>query len=203
MLNFVKVYNQDGLEDYPAYPDSYVMATPNSLVEGILESFGEDIKREGLKDTPKRYIKFLNEFLNKPCPELTTFLNDAGTEDMIIVKDIPFYSLCEHHMIPFFGIANIAYIPFDRIIGISKIPRIVDYYASKLQNQERITSQISEILLEGIEGCKGVAVKLSARHMCMEMRGIKAHGATTDTFAYRGIFVSDIDKREQFLKSIK
>lgn len=168
-------------------------------VETILEYVGET-GREGLLETPNRYVKFLDEFLHPPKFNFTTFAKD--TDEMVIVKDIPFYSLCEHHIAPFFGVAHVAYIPNDRIVGISKIPRTVDMFANRLQNQERITSQVGEYLMEQLDA-KGVAVVLSARHMCMEMRGVKKAGACTITSAMYGLFKDEINTRQEFLNLIK
>lgn len=173
----------------------------NSIVN-ILRYIKQDPDREGLQDTPKRYIKFLDEFLNPPSFNFTTFESD-GTDEMVIVKDIPFYSLCEHHLAPFFGTAAIAYIPNGRIVGISKLPRVLDMFSRKLQNQERITQQTATFILESGLKPKGVAVVLNARHMCMEMRGIKAMGASTSTSAMLGVFKEDMNCRQEFLKLIK
>jgi GTP cyclohydrolase I len=170
-------------------------------VKSILEFIGENVDREGLKDTPKRYIKFLQEFLNPQKFEMTSF-NSEGMNEMVIVKDIQFYSLCEHHLAPFFGIASIAYIPNGRIVGISKLPRLVDHYSRRLQNQERITSQVAEHLMDATNAI-GVAVVLNARHMCMEMRGIKASGANTTTSKMLGVFSTDVNARQEFLNLIK
>jgi GTP cyclohydrolase I len=170
-------------------------------VRNIIQFTGEDVEREGLKDTPKRYIKFLEEFLNPSPFEFTTFEND-GMNEMVIVKDIQFYSLCEHHMVPFFGTGAIAYIPSTKIVGISKLPRVLDLYSRRLQNQERITTQVADFIQEKLQ-CRGVAVVLNARHMCMEMRGIKANCANTTTSAMRGVFETDFNCRQEFLNLIK
>lgn len=176
---------------------------PSELVKGLLDACGEDIEREGLLETPKRYIKFLDEFLNPPELKWTTF-EENGSDEMVIVKDIPFYSLCEHHMVPFFGNAAIAYIPEGgRIVGISKLPRVLDVFSRKFQNQERITQQVAAFINDSSLKPKGVAVVLNARHMCMEMRGIKAMGANTTTSAMLGVFKNDINCRQEFLNLIK
>jgi GTP cyclohydrolase I len=158
--------------------------------------------REGLKETPKRYIKFLEQFLNPPEFKFTTFQNE-GCDEMVVVKDIAFYSLCEHHLAPFFGTAAIAYIPNDGlIVGLSKLPRVLLKFASRLQNQERISTQVAEFINEHLQP-KGVAVVLTARHMCMEMRGVKAAGAVTTTSAMLGCFKDDDKCRNEFLQHIK
>ena len=157
--------------------------------------------REGLQETPKRYIKFLNQFLNPPDFNFTTFTNE-GTDEMIIVKDIPFYSLCEHHMAPFFGTGSIAYIPNDKIVGLSKLPRVLDMFARKLQNQERITTNVADYLMKHLAP-KGVAVTLNARHMCMEMRGVQKSGCNTTTSAMLGVFKKELNCRNEYLNLIK
>jgi len=161
----------------------------------------DDYTREGLKETPRRYIKFLDEFFNPEPFEFTTFENE-GNDQMITVTDIPFYSLCEHHLAPFFGIAHVAYIPTDRIVGLSKIPRTVDKFSRSFQNQERITQQIADFLQESLMP-RGVAVILKARHLCVEMRGIQKTGVQTTTSAMKGVFETDINARQEFLNLIK
>lgn len=161
----------------------------------------EDPEREGLKETPKRYIKFLKEFTQPPEFNFTTFENE-GNNQMVIIKNIPFYSLCEHHLAPFFGTASIGYIPGERIVGISKIPRVLDMFARKPQNQERITQQVADYLNEHLKP-RGVAVIISARHMCMEMRGVQKTGAETVTSAMVGVFGNDFNARQEFLKLIE
>lgn len=170
-------------------------------VKNILEGVGENPDREGLRETPKRYIKFLNEFLNPKEFEFTSFQND-GSDEMVIVQDIPFYSLCEHHLAPFFGTGAIAYIPVGRIVGISKLPRTLDMFARRLQNQERITQQVAEKIMQELKP-KGVAVVLKARHMCMEMRGIQKPGCITTTSAMFGVFKEDQNCRQEFLNLIR
>lgn len=169
-------------------------------VKKLLEHFGEDINREGLKDTPKRYIKFLTEFLNPKEFNFTCF-DAEGNDEMIVQTNIPFYSLCEHHIAPFFGVANIAYIPKDKIVGLSKLARTLDLYANRLQNQERITTQIAERLMKELEPL-GVAVTLKAQHLCMNMRGVKKHDTWTTTSKMMGIFKDDLNTRQEFLNII-
>lgn len=177
--------------------------TPQELkaVETIISSIGEDTLREGLRDTPKRYLKFLKEFCNPDPFEFTTFTND-GSDEMIIVSNIPFFSLCEHHLAPFMGFASIAYIPKDKIVGLSKIPRLLDHFARRLQNQERITQQVADMLQSKLNP-KGVAVVLKARHMCIEMRGVKKHDCWTTTSAMIGAFKQELNCRQEFLNLIK
>lgn len=166
----------------------------------ILKSIGEDVDREGLKETPKRYIKFLNEFI-KPKEldfNFTTFDSEEYNE-MIIVKDINFYSLCEHHTLPFFGKAVVGYIPNKRIVGLSKIPRLVDFFANRLQNQERITKQVAHFLMEKLEA-EAVGVILTANHTCMSMRGIKKDNSLTITSCMLGEYFEEYNARNEFLK---
>jgi GTP cyclohydrolase IA len=167
----------------------------------ILQYLGEDPNRDGLKETPKRYIKFLKEFLAPKDFNFTTF-DAEGTDEMIIQTNIPFYSLCEHHIAPFFGVANVAYVPNDKIVGLSKLARCVDLYANRLQNQERITTQIAERLQSELN-CKGVAVSLKAQHLCMCMRGVKKHDTWTITTKLLGVFKDDDKARNEFLYLIK
>jgi GTP cyclohydrolase I len=176
-----------------------IIINPELLINGVLQYVGEDVKREGLLETPKRYIKFLNEFLHPPSFEFTTF--KAENDEMIVVQDIDFYSLCEHHMAPFFGRGAIAYIPTDRIVGLSKLPRTLDMFARKFQNQERITQQVAEFIMEKLKP-KGVGVILKARHLCMEMRGVRKPGTMTTTSAMRGVFKDDLNCRQEFLNLI-
>jgi GTP cyclohydrolase I len=174
-----------------------------AAVETILAAFDPEPTREGLQDTPRRYIKFLNEFLNPEPFELTTF-NKESYDEFILVKRIPFFSLCEHHLAPFFGHGAIAYIPNEsgRICGLSKLPRTLHMFARKFQNQERITQQVAEFLMEKMNP-KGVAVSLTARHFCMEMRGIRTHDAETVTTALLGVFRTEPATRQEFLNQIK
>lgn len=166
----------------------------------ILQALGEDPTREGLLETPKRYIKFMRQFLEKEEFNFTVF-DGEGYDEMIIQKDIPFFSLCEHHIAPFFGTATVAYIPGDKIVGLSKLARTVQHYARNLQNQERITSQVAERLEKELSP-KGVAVTLSARHFCMEMRGVKTHDVHTVTTKLTGVFKDEHDTRAEFLSQV-
>ncbi len=161
----------------------------------FLKEIGQDVDREGIQETPKRYVNFFDQFLNQADWEFKTF--EKESDEMIIVKDIPFYSLCEHHVVPFFGTAAVAYIPNEIMVGLSKIPRTVNMFSGRLQNQERITRQIAAFLQEKLNA-KGVAVVLNARHMCMEMRGVKSHGANTTTSELLGVFKEHAVRTEFF-----
>ena len=170
-------------------------------VTRLLQYFGEDVTREGLQETPKRYVKFFKQFLTIPDWNFTTFSSE-GYDEMIVQTNIPFYSLCEHHIAPFFGYGHIAYIPKDKIVGLSKLARTLDLFAHRLQNQERITTQVAEFLQDKLEA-KGVAVSLSAKHMCMEMRGVKKHDTWTTTTKLIGAFKDSDEARLEFFNSIK
>tara|TARA_R100001369_G_scaffold91524_2_gene133055 strand:+ start:645 stop:1484 length:840 start_codon:yes stop_codon:yes gene_type:complete len=167
----------------------------------LLQFFGENVDREGLKDTPKRYIKFFKEFLNPPKWKCTSFEGE-GYDEMIIQKNIPFHSLCEHHIAPFFGEGHIAYIPNKKIVGLSKLARTLETYSRRLQNQERITTQVAEFLWNELQP-QGVAVSLTAKHLCMEMRGVKKHNTLTTTNKLLGKFKEDPTVRNEFLNSIR
>jgi GTP cyclohydrolase I len=178
----------------------YPINSPEWHFQQILSYLGEDVTREGLIDTPKRYIKFMREFLEVKEFNFTAF-DAEGADEMILQTNIPFYSLCEHHTAPFFGIANVAYIPNKKIVGLSKLARTVDLYSQKFQNQERITTQIAERLNTELNP-KGVAVHLKAQHLCMCMRGVKKHDTWTSTSKMIGLFKDDNKARNEFLNLI-
>jgi GTP cyclohydrolase I len=175
--------------------------TVEDNITRLLQYFGEDVTREGLRETPKRYVKFFKEFLNPPKWNCTSFEGE-GYDEMIIQKNIPFHSLCEHHIAPFFGKGHIAYIPNKKIVGLSKLARTLETYSRRLQNQERITTQVAEFLWNELDP-KGVAVSLTAVHMCMEMRGVKKHNTQTTTNKLLGKFKEDSVVRNEFLSSIR
>lgn len=166
----------------------------------VIQHF-DDANREGLRETPKRYLKFLKEFLTPPDFNFTTF-DAEGMDEMVIQTNIPFYSLCEHHLAPFYGHAHVAYIPDGKIVGLSKLARTVDFYARRFQNQERVTTQVAETLQEKLSP-KGVAVIIKAQHLCMSMRGIKKHDTWTTTSKMIGAFKTDLNCRNEFLHLIK
>lgn len=169
-------------------------------IRDLLTAFNEDTNREGLQNTPKRVVKYYEEFLNPPEFEFTTFESE-GFDQVILQKDIPFFSLCEHHMLVFFGMAHVAYIPNNRIVGLSKLARTVEMYSRRLQNQERITMQVAERLEKELDP-KGVAVVLNARHMCMEMRGVKTHDTYTTTSKLTGVFLKEDSARSEIMSLI-
>ena len=171
----------------------------------VLELLGEDPKREGLLKTPNRVVKalkFLTEGYDQDPEEiLNQALFTTSNDEMVLVRDIEFYSMCEHHMLPIIGRAHVAYIPDGKVVGLSKIPRIVNVYARRLQIQEQMTEQIADAILNTIKP-KGVAVVLHARHMCMEMRGVQKINSTTVSSALRGLFKSDERTRNEFYNLI-
>jgi GTP cyclohydrolase I len=174
-------------------------------VTKVLELLGEDPTREGLLKTPNRVAKAL-QFLTEgyhldPKEILNQALFSTSNDEMVLVRDIEFYSMCEHHMLPIIGRAHVAYIPDGKVVGLSKIPRIVNVYARRLQIQEQMTEQIADAILETIKP-KGVAVVVHARHMCMEMRGVQKINSTTVSSALRGLFKSDERTRNEFYNLI-
>ncbi len=176
-----------------------------TAITKVLELLGEDPSREGLVKTPKRVAKAL-EFLTEgyhqdPMEILNQALFSSSNDEMVVVRDIEFYSLCEHHMLPIIGRAHVAYIPDGKVVGLSKIPRIVNVFARRLQIQEQMTEQIADAISETINP-KGVAVVLHARHMCMEMRGVQKINSTTVSSALRGLFKSDQRTRNEFYNII-
>ncbi len=171
----------------------------------LIEGIGEDPTREGLIKTPERFAKAWIEMMSGyqfNAKQLDTSFDGEKYDQMILVKNIEFHSFCEHHILPIIGKVSVAYIPNDKIIGLSKIPRLVEVFAKRLQNQERMTMQIADTLIKILKP-KGVAVKVSADHMCMHMRGVKKTSASMDTIAVRGLFRTDEKTRFEFLKSIE
>ena len=178
----------------------------HNAVREILIAVGEDPDREGLLETPKRVANMYEEIfagLTEDPKQHIKLFNEQSNDEMVIVKDIPFYSMCEHHLLPFFGKAHIGYIPSDnKIIGLSKLARIVDNFAKKPQVQERLTSDIADFLNDNLQP-KGVAVIMEAEHMCMTMRGARAAGSKTQTSALRGIMRTDAKTRAEVLSLLK
>lgn len=171
-------------------------------VRDILEAIGEDPDREGLRETPNRVARMYEEVfsgLSEDAHDHLKLFNESGNDEMVVVRDIPLYSMCEHHLLPFVGKAHIAYVPADgRIIGLSKLARIVNVYAKRPQVQERLTTQIADFLFEEL-GAKSVAVVIEAEHLCMTMRGVKSAGAKTQTSALRGSAKSDARTRQEVM----
>ncbi len=176
------------------------------LYREILVRLGEDPSRDGLLRTPGRMEKSMAFLTRGYRMDVTEVLHDAlfdvDYDEMVIVKDIEFYSMCEHHLLPFFGKAHIAYVPNGKVIGLSKIPRLVDVFARRLQVQERLTRQIGEAITEAIQP-QGVAVILEAAHLCMMMRGVEKQQSSTVTSAMLGVFKSQLQTRNEFLSLIR
>ncbi|HUL72940.1 MAG TPA: GTP cyclohydrolase I FolE [Vicinamibacterales bacterium] len=177
-----------------------------NTIRRLLAELGEDPDREGLRETPRRVAKSLEFLTSGYRANIDDVINGAlfsvEYNEMVIVRDIDFYSLCEHHLLPFFGKCHIAYIPDGRVIGLSKIPRIVEVFARRLQVQERLTSQIAETIESRIAPI-GVAVVMEATHLCMAMRGVEKQNATTTTSAMLGAFHADARTRNEFLQLIR
>jgi GTP cyclohydrolase I len=176
------------------------------LIRQLLAQLGEDPSREGLVRTPQRVEKALRFLTSGYAADIDEVLNEAlftvDYSEMVIVKDIDFYSLCEHHLLPFFGRCHIAYIPKGKVIGLSKIPRLVEIFARRLQIQERMTSQIADTIREKIEPL-GVAVVIEATHLCMAMRGVEKQNSFAITSAMLGAFQNDARTRMEFLELIR
>lgn len=174
------------------------------LVKELIKYIGEDAGREGLVDTPRRviaaYDKIFGGYKQKPEDVLTVF-GDELYDEMIVVKNIEFYSMCEHHMLPFFGKAHVGYIPDGKIIGLSKIPRLVEMYARRLQNQERLTNQIARGLYGTLKP-KGVGVIIEAKHFCMMARGVEKQSSEVTTSSLLGLFKRELNTRNEFLRHV-
>ena len=180
----------------------------NKIEQGvklILEGIGEDLYREGLLETPKRISQMCEEIfggLNKTSKEHLSKTFSVSNNEMVIVKDISFYSVCEHHFLPFYGKAHIAYIPDGKVVGLSKLARTVDVYAKRPQIQEQMTNQIVDAIMKYLSP-KGVMVLIEAEHMCMTMRGVRKPGSLTSTFVSKGICNSNEDMKNTFFNMVK
>jgi GTP cyclohydrolase I len=185
------------------------VATPDPLEESVrafLRQLGEDPEREGLLRTPLRVARSLRFLTSGYQQDVDKVLNGAlysvAYDEMVIVKDIEIFSLCEHHLLPFFGRCHVAYIPTDKVIGLSKIPRLVDVFARRLQVQERLTNQIAETIMAKIKPL-GVGVVIEAKHLCMIMRGVEKQNSVAVTSAMLGVFRDEIETREEFLSLVR
>ena len=171
----------------------------------ILQELGEDLEREGLRDTPKRAAGAMRTITQGYQQSLLDIVNDAvfesGTDEMVVVKNIELYSMCEHHMLPFIGTCHIGYIPNGKVLGLSKFARIVDMYARRFQIQERLTRQIADAVIE-VTGALGVGVIVEAKHMCMQMRGVEKQNSITTTSDYSGVFNS-LNTRQEFMSLLR
>jgi GTP cyclohydrolase I len=191
--NKIETWNAETVEE---------MAT---MYRRILQLIGEDPEREGLLRTPERVAKAMNfmtlGYSQNPCKIINSAKFKEEYKQMVLVKDIDFYSMCEHHMLPFFGKAHVAYIPNGHITGLSKIARVVEAFSRRLQVQERLTTQIRDCLQECLDPV-GVAVVIEAQHMCMQIRGVQKQNSVTTTSAFTGIFLSQLNTREEFIHLI-
>ncbi|MCJ7434575.1 MAG: GTP cyclohydrolase I FolE [Anaerolineales bacterium] len=200
--------------EYTGFDDDDIPETENTsfdhdaiqkAVLQILNAVGEDSQREGLQYTPKRVARMYDELLSGYRADPQKIINGALFEiqydEMVVVRDIEFYSLCEHHMLPFMGRVHVAYIPDGKVLGLSKIPRIVDMYARRLQVQERMTRQIADFIRDLLKP-QGVAVVVEALHLCSMMRGVKKHDARMTTSAMHGAFRANLATRQEFLDNI-
>jgi GTP cyclohydrolase I len=167
-------------------------------VSDLLAALGRDLGEPGLRDTPRRVAAAFAELLAHEPFSLTTFANDAGYDELVVVRDIPFHSLCMHHLLPFHGVAHVAYLPGERIVGLSKLARVVELFARDLQLQERLTMQVAAFLEEHLQP-KGVGVVIEAEHLCMSLRGVQKAGARTVTSALHGLVRDDARTRQEFL----
>ncbi len=181
------------------------MSASEAAIEGLLRAIGEKPDREGLRNTPRRvarmYAELLSGYRTNPEQAINGAVFNITYDEMVIVRDIEFYSLCEHHMLPFIGRAHVAYMPAGKVIGLSKIPRIVDMFARRLQVQERMTRQIADQLQRLVEP-QGVAVVVEGLHLCMMMRGVRKHDARMTTSAMHGAFRTNTATRQEFLDNI-
>lgn len=185
--------------------DSKIIDRLKDKYEVILEEIGEDPKREGLLKTPERVAKAMQYLTHgydtDPSQILKSAMFAEDYNQMVLVKDIELYSLCEHHMLPFFGKAHIAYIPNGHIVGLSKLPRVVDAFSRRLQVQERLTNQIRDCIEETLKP-KGVAIVIEAKHLCMQMRGVQKQNSVTTTSAFSGVFMQSEKTRAEFMNLI-
>ena len=189
----------------PGWQDRIDFDAIEAATAQILKAVGEDPQREGLQKTPARiahmYAELFSGYQTDPVAIVNGAVFEVKYDEMVIVRDIEFYSLCEHHMLPFMGRAHVAYIPNGKVLGLSKIPRIVDMYARRLQVQERMTRQIADTLSDLLQP-QGVAVVVEAMHLCSMMRGVKKHDARMTTSAMHGAFRSNLATRQEFLDNI-
>ncbi len=170
-----------------------------AAASALLRALGIDTSNDELADTPRRMAHALAELTTPESFTLTTFANDEHYDEMVIARDIPLHSVCEHHLLPFFGVAHVAYIPDSRIVGLSKLSRVVDWHARRAQVQERLTHHIANFLQDHLDP-KGVGVVIEAEHTCMSLRGVRIHDTSVTTSALRGRLRSDSRTREEFLR---
>jgi GTP cyclohydrolase IA len=174
------------------------LAAAERAARELLMALGADLGDAGLRETPRRVAAAFAELLTPEPFNLTTFPNDEGYDELVVVRDIPFQSLCMHHLLPFHGVAHVAYLPAERIVGLSKLARVVEHYSRDLQVQERLTKQVAACIQDELAP-KGVGVVLEAEHLCMSLRGVQKAGAKTVTSALHGLVRDDPRTREEFL----
>lgn len=167
-------------------------------VRDLLVALGRDVADHGMRDTPRRVAGAFAELLSHEPVSLTTFPNDGGYDQLVVVRDIPFHSLCMHHLLPFHGVAHVAYLPDARIVGLSKLARVVELFARELQLQERLTTQVADCLQRHLRP-KGVGVVIHAEHLCMSLRGVQKAGTRTTTSSLHGLLREDARSRQEFL----
>jgi GTP cyclohydrolase I len=210
-VNFPEVMTEERLTEFQVAPDpesdSHNHDNIEVAVESILRNIGENPEREGLQNTPRRVARMFDELTSGYNVDPVKLINGAvftaeDYDEMVVVKDIDFHSMCEHHMLPFYGRAHVAYIPNGKVIGLSKIPRIVEMYARRLQIQEQMTSQIANFLQDTLDS-KGVAVVVEGAHMCSIMRGVKKPNTTMVTSKMLGEFKQNKDTRAEFMEHIR
>jgi GTP cyclohydrolase I len=183
-------------------PPAIDHAAAERAVRDLLVALGRDVRHPGLRDTPRRVAAAYAEMLTHEPVKLTTFPNEAHYDELVVVREIPFHSLCMHHLLPFHGVAHVAYLPGERIIGLSKLARVVELFARELQLQERLTMQVADCLQEQLRP-KGVGVVIEAEHLCMSLRGVQKAGTRTTTSALLGLLRDDARTRQEFLALVR
>lgn len=196
---------EDDIDGWEDVSDQINLDAVRRIIFDLLAAVGEDPEREGLKNTPDRVARMYTELLSGYAMNPEQIINGAlfhiNYDEMVLVRDIEFYSLCEHHLLPFIGRVHVAYLPAGKVIGLSKIPRIVDMYARRLQVQERMTRQIADLIQTTLEP-QGVAVVVEGMHLCSMMRGVRKHDARMTTSAMHGAFRANLATRQEFLDNI-
>ncbi|HEV7805631.1 MAG TPA: GTP cyclohydrolase I FolE [Solirubrobacteraceae bacterium] len=196
----VAALHRDDLLAHDA-PPQIDLAGAERAVRDLLVALGRDLTDDDLRETPRRVAAAYAELLTHEPVSLTTFPNDAGYDELVVVREIPFHSLCMHHLLPFHGVAHVAYLPGERIVGLSKLARVVELYARELQLQERLTMQVAQCLQRHLRP-KGVGVVIEAEHLCMSLRGVQKAGARTTTSALLGLLRDDGRTRGEFLSLV-
>ena len=196
----VAALHPDGVLEH-VDPATIDLPAAERAVRALLVALGRDVRSPGLRDTPRRVAAAYAELLTHEPFTPTTFPNDSAYDEMVVVREIPFHSLCMHHMLPFHGVAHVAYLPGERIIGLSKVARVVELFARELQVQERLTMQVATCLQDTLRP-KGVGVVIEAEHLCMSLRGVQKPGTRTTTSALLGLLRDDARTRQEFLSLV-